>query len=414
MPPPPEPAPSEHPPGGPPERQEHTLADLVAQGRAFTATECLILLAELAHGEQVRVTAGEPPGRLDPESVVVLGPDAPLARPGPGHDPASTVWGLVAVAWFALTGARLDTATAPRRGATVIATAGPTLGPILVDALGGALSLDEMSGRLDAARADLASATRAGALTRAAVKHRGGAPKERGSARLPFRVIVAASLVLAVAAGLVVWWGHRGADPAAPTNASPSAAATLEPALGRGTGKGPVASTSGSGATTPSPQDTSPSPSTAATMTSSTSGSTSSQVQGPAAALRADPRGVLARVIDARTAAVVALDAAALAQTEVPDSPAWTADRALITQVVAAGARYEGLSLTVVSASVRTVSGTSAILEAVVDRSAYVVARSSGRQEVAAKPGRTLEYALTWSGSAWRLVEVIDPLEPRG
>ena len=46
MPPPPEPAPIE----GTPERTpERTLAELVAQGRTVTATECLILLAELAH-----------------------------------------------------------------------------------------------------------------------------------------------------------------------------------------------------------------------------------------------------------------------------------------------------------------------------------------------------------------------------
>ena len=46
-------------------------------------------------------------------------------------------------------------------------------------------------------------------------------------------------------------------------------------------------------------------------------------------------------VIEARTAAVVALDAAAWPRRS-PRLPAWTADRALITQVVAAGSRYEG------------------------------------------------------------------------
>ena len=130
--------------------------------------------------------------------------------------------------------------------------------------------------------------------------------------------------------------------------------------------------------------------------------------------LRSDPKSVLQGVIEARTAAVVALDAAALAQAELPDSPAWRADRALITQVVAAGSRYEGLTLTVTSASVRSATVESAVLDAVIDRSAYAVVGPRGRQEVAATVGRTLQYGLQWSGSAWRLVEVVDPLEPTG
>jgi hypothetical protein len=401
----PEPAPTE----GTPERApERTLAELVAQGRTFTATECLIMLAELAHGEQDRVTAGERPGRLAPEAVVVLGPSAPHARPGPTLDSGTTVPGLVAVGWFALTGVRFATATAPRRGATIVATAGPTLGPILVDALGGALSLDDMVARLDAARAEVTTAARPGPLTRGAARHRSSGPGDQESTHLPFRVVAAASVVLAVVAGLLVWWGNRGTENTGPASASPTTAvaATLEPALVVGSAQ-PLATSPAAPASPVGP----PAPPTATTTGSGTS---SSAPKDPVALLRADPATVLQGVIGARTAAVVALDPAALARAEVPDSPAWTADRALITQVVAAGARYEGLSLTVTSASVRSVSADSAVLDAVVDRSAYVVVGPSGRQEAGAKAGGMLQYGLRWSGSAWRLVEVVDPLEPTG
>lgn len=410
MPPPPEPAPIE----GTPERTpERTLAELVAQGRTVTATECLILLAELAHGEQARVAAGERPGRLEPESVVVLGPSAPYARPGPTLDSGSTVPGLVAVGWFALTGVRIGPATAPRRGATIVTTAGPALGPILVDALGGALSLDDMAARLDAARAELASAARPGALTRGAARHRSGPVDDQGSAHLPFPIIVAASLLLAVVAGLLVWWGHRGADAAGPSSASQTnaSAPTLEPALGAGSGRQQTVTSSAP--TGPARSSSRPTTGTA-TASGASSSASSSAAQDPISLLRSDPKSVLQGVIEARTAAVVALDAAALAQAELPDSPAWRADRALITQVVAAGSRYEGLTLTVTSASVRSATVESAVLDAVIDRSAYAVVGPRGRQEVAATVGRTLQYGLQWSGSAWRLVEVVDPLEPTG
>jgi hypothetical protein len=373
--------------------QLRTLRDWVDSGHTLSELECAALLDELCHGELHTVAEGGEPGCLDPDVVVVAG-STPTVLAGARPDPEGSVGALARIGWFALTGVELETGARPLRRHDVVEVAGPTLGPVLADALGRgpdhALTLEELASAIADALSDVLAdvATRPAAGGRRG-RHRlpshGFEPVAPWPRRVPAWTVAAASAVLALVVLVAVLVSHRGQ----PTASAPPAAygrtlapATLQPA--------PRTPTQVVHVTTPLAVAGKP----------------------PAAlaeVLQRDPRRVLQDIVTTRTAAVTARVVAQLEGCEVPRSPAWAADQAIIESVLASGESYGSLVLTVRSVTVVSVTGDSAVLDAVVDRSAYVVTSASGTTAARpAAPGRPLRYELVGTGSGWRLASVAE------
>ncbi len=122
------------------------------------------------------------------------------------------------------------------------------------------------------------------------------------------------------------------------------------------------------------------------------------------------PVGVLQRLADSRAAALIAADPVVLVGAEPRGSSAHEADARTIARLREQRQRYVELSFSVRSAEVVTIAPTEAVLNAVVDRSAYgVVGEDGSTQRVEAGAGVPLRYTLTLGDGGWRLTEVGPP-----
>lgn len=107
---------------------------------------------------------------------------------------------------------------------------------------------------------------------------------------------------------------------------------------------------------------------------------------------------------DRRSAALVGRDATALARVHAPGSPSLSSDRALVSGLVDARARWEGLRLEVAEAAFVTGSPTEAVVRARVDWTAYVVVSGGGARLVRpADAGRQLDFRLVRGSEGWRI-----------
>ena len=192
---------------------------------------------------------------------------------------------------------------------------------------------------------------------------------------------------VAVSATSAAWQGETGV--ASATEGS----ATASPAAGVGAEGAEVAAPAGVTGTC-----------SGATRTSATaSGSSSDEVT-------CNPVGVLQGLADRRAAALVAADPVLLVGAEPAGSSAYDTDVKTISRLREQRQRYVELAFTVRSAEVVSANQASMVLNAVVDRSAYLVAGDAGETEqVSAAPGSPLRYTLSSVDGGWRLTEVGPP-----
>ena len=112
---------------------------------------------------------------------------------------------------------------------------------------------------------------------------------------------------------------------------------------------------------------------------------------------------------DGRAAVLVSGQRSRLAELDVPGSPAWLADEALLGQVAARGERYGRLRFDVRSASAVRVGSAEATLAVSVDTRSYEVVRADGSRQVRpAEPGAVVLVVLRWAHGRW-LVEQVRP-----
>jgi serine/threonine-protein kinase len=125
------------------------------------------------------------------------------------------------------------------------------------------------------------------------------------------------------------------------------------------------------------------------------------------AAVARDPVGVLQQLADRRVAALLAADPVFLVGAEPEGSSAHEADARTIARLREQRQRYVELAFAVRSAEVVSIAPTTAVLKAVVDRSAYgVVGEDGSTQRVQAGAGAPLRYTLTLTDGEWRLTKV--------
>jgi serine/threonine protein kinase len=116
------------------------------------------------------------------------------------------------------------------------------------------------------------------------------------------------------------------------------------------------------------------------------------------------PEDVLQALSDRRSTALGSRDARALAAVHAPGSPSLVSDQQLVSALVKADTRWEGLRLEVAEARFVSGSPTRAVLRARVDWTAYVVV-VDGRTRTGkpADKGRELDFALARGGDGWRI-----------
>ena len=173
------------------------------------------------------------------------------------------------------------------------------------------------------------------------------------------------------------------------------------------------AATTSDGASTPSGAAA---PETATTDTATTDTADTARTSTPAAttgaptapqSLPADPTMELQRLADLRAAALAAADPVALVGAEPEGTAAYAADVATVARLRDQRQRYRDLAFTVRSAHLVSQDGTTAVVRATVDRSAYTVEGEDGStQSLAAAPGQPLRYTLRLTDGGWRLTDV--------
>lgn len=127
-------------------------------------------------------------------------------------------------------------------------------------------------------------------------------------------------------------------------------------------------------------------------------------------AVARDPVSVLQQLADRRAAALTAADPVLLLRAEPEGSSAHRGDARTIARLREQRQRYVELAFAVRSAEVVTIAPTTAVLTAVVDRSAYgVVGEDGSTQRVEAGAGVPLRYTLTLGDGGWQLTEVGPP-----
>lgn len=123
-----------------------------------------------------------------------------------------------------------------------------------------------------------------------------------------------------------------------------------------------------------------------------------------------DPVAALQQLADLRARALVAADPALLLGAEAAASSAYENDARTVTRLREQRQRYADLAFTVRSADVVSASPASVVLRAVVDRSAYQVLGEEGTtHQVGAASGTLLRYTLSSTDAGWRLTEVGPP-----
>ena len=131
------------------------------------------------------------------------------------------------------------------------------------------------------------------------------------------------------------------------------------------------------------------------------------RVLGSAAAPAGEARAVLATLVGRRAQALTARDLRALAAADGQASTLLAADEAIVAELVQAEQRYVGLTFTVTVAEWVSVDAGSARIRAVVERSGYRVQGPGDReQSIGADSGRSLLYSLVRVGEEWRISTV--------
>jgi hypothetical protein len=130
----------------------------------------------------------------------------------------------------------------------------------------------------------------------------------------------------------------------------------------------------------------------------------------PSDAVTRDPVSVLQQLADRRAAALMAADRVLLVGAERDGSSAHEADARTIARLREQRQRYVELAFAVRSAEVVSIAPSTAVLTAVVDRSAYgVVGEDGSTQRVEPGAGVLLRYTLTLGDGGWRLTKVGPP-----
>ncbi len=119
------------------------------------------------------------------------------------------------------------------------------------------------------------------------------------------------------------------------------------------------------------------------------------------------PTQLAAALSTLREQVVTDLDVAALAELDEPDSPAYHRDRGLLEEMIASGRRYEGVDLTVRTASLERASDRLVVLRTTTDEGAYTVIGPRGEVErFPALYGQQTDLVLVWDRDAWRVRDV--------
>lgn len=116
---------------------------------------------------------------------------------------------------------------------------------------------------------------------------------------------------------------------------------------------------------------------------------------------------VFVDLVNARARALMDRSTAALVAADAPGSKQRATDVSIIQALLSADERYVGLSFTVATVEGVSLDGATAVVRAVVGRSAYRVIGPGGHdQHVPADPGAVLVYSLVQVDGAWRLADV--------
>lgn len=283
---------------------------------------------------------------------------------------ASDVYALGALGWFALTGAPPPAFT-PGRSLRAMA---PQATPALVRVIETCMAA-EPAGRPAAGHAAVAfydSAPpepvqlAAGADPAAALTHRLRAEAARQEPAAPSRRS---------------WWRRRSAV---------LTAVLTVIALGA------VAALAATrfGATGPSPSRPAPAAGPADVTRSRSAAST-------------EPTALVSELARRRATALLARDVAGLRRVDVEDSAAWTADSAIIGQLVALEAHYAGLTASARSASlVGHESGSGAVVRATIESSSYTYRRGTAAPQTRRGSVGTVQVHLRWTSAGWRVESI--------
>lgn len=216
--------------------------------------------------------------------------------------------------------------------------------------------------------------------------------------RWPRRLGVGAviALLAVIIGGLV----HLGAMPGTgPTGAAApptTPASSTHPAAAVNSGTTSGSPRTGSAAAAPTARTSEPSP--------------AAELLRSRAAVREQPQAVIQALTDLRVRALTGRKAASLVSVHVKDSPSFDLDAGVIAELLGAGQRYDGLSMTVDRAEHVSGGHARAVIRARVDLGAYAVVSAQGAHtKESAVRGDVLDFTLVWQPDGWRIESVSEP-----
>jgi len=118
---------------------------------------------------------------------------------------------------------------------------------------------------------------------------------------------------------------------------------------------------------------------------------------------RADPRGLVQQLADARAAAWTSRSLDALPRVDLPGSAALRSDRADVATLLDRGLRYSGLRFVVTGARVETATPARATVRVGLVTAAYTVRDRAGGTVRKPASSRTVTLELRWADGGWRI-----------
>ncbi|WP_344256509.1 serine/threonine-protein kinase [Terrabacter carboxydivorans] len=372
--------------------------------------------------------AGREPGAVHGTPGFV----APEVRLGTEPDESADVYALGAVAWFCLTGNGAPDTMMRLDRETVVSHVGPELADVVAAAIDpdphrrpGAAELARLF--YDAVEPEavevVVGADEASALTHRLRADAGREPvvAEPSPRRWPRRALASGVIALPLLAAAGWALAARGPDTARQHPTDAVATRELAPtAAARVTGRPavpPVPPATTTATTTAMTAKTATTPPTAARTASAVpatrpaSGAPATGGAPATADVLVDPTSPSARaqdllqaLSDRRAEALVARDTTRLTLVHAPGSPSLANDQALVTELVDASTRWEGLRLEVAQAVFVSGTASEAVVRARVDWTAYAVVTASGqRTERPADAGALLDFRLVRGAQGWRI-----------